>query len=63
MFFFSKKSRHQMHVLSFFLSMDNKRQKRDQQGGSGKLFKAIIGNLDSTDGEFFTDSTNKLNQI
>lgn len=42
--------------------MDTRRQKRGILNGAGTLFKAITGNLDASDGEFFTDSINKLNQ-
>lgn len=42
--------------------VDTKRQKRGLVNGIGTFFKAITGNLDAEDGQFFTDSINKLNQ-
>lgn len=42
--------------------LDTRRQKRGILNGAGTLFKAITGNLDAADGEYFTESINKLNQ-
>lgn len=44
------------------IRMDSKRYKRGILNGAGSLFKAITGNLDAADGEYFTKSINRLNQ-
>lgn len=44
------------------IRMDTKRFRRGILNGAGTLFKAITGNLDASDGEYFTDNINKLKQ-
>lgn len=40
---------------------DTKRYKRGIINGIGSIFKAITGNLDAEDGQYYTDCINKLN--
>lgn len=41
--------------------LDTKRYKRGILNGIGSIFKSITGNLDAEDGQYYTDSINKLN--
>lgn len=43
------------------ISFNTRRFKRGLLDGVGSIFKSITGNLDADDGQFFTDSINKLN--
>lgn len=43
--------------------MHTKRERRNILDGAATLFKAIIGNLDPSDGEYFTSSIKKFNQL
>lgn len=43
--------------------MDTKRHKRGIVKGSGTFIKSITGNLDDSDGEFFSSTINRLNQV
>lgn len=44
------------------ISVGTRRPKRGLIDGAGTIFKAITGNLDASDGEFYTNSINRLNQ-
>ncbi|XP_074028548.1 uncharacterized protein [Leptinotarsa decemlineata] len=46
------------------IAMDAKHPRRNKRGlinGIGSIFKSITGNLDASDGEFYTNSINRLN--
>ncbi|XP_074030051.1 uncharacterized protein [Leptinotarsa decemlineata] len=43
------------------ISLDSKRYKRGIIDGIGTIFKAITGNLDASDGEYYTNCINKIN--